>query len=126
MCTAKYKVYGRRQATLIITVTVIIIIIIIISLSFHSGLVDFKRVRVTDQTFLILNSATNVPTKWHIIIIIIIIIFIIIIITIIEFLTSEVWLGNIHLSRDAAINRIRFGGLICSSESFLQLNVCQE
>jgi len=32
---------------------------------------------------------------------------IIIIITIIEFLTSQLWLGNIHLSWDVVINRIR-------------------
>jgi len=42
------------------------------------------------------------------------------------FLTSQVWLGNIHQSCDAAINRIRLSGLICSLESFLQLNMCQE
>ena len=45
---------------------------------------------------------------------------------IIEFLTSQIWLGNIHLSWDAAINRIRLGGLTCSLKSFLQLNMCQE
>jgi hypothetical protein len=61
-----------------------------------------------------------------IIIIIIIIIVIIIIITIIEFLTSQLWMGNIHLSWDLVINRIRLGGLIYSLESFLQLNMCQE
>ena len=33
---------------------------------------------------------------------------------------------NIHLFWDAAINRIRLGGLICSLKSFLQLNMCQE
>ena len=55
------------------------------------------------------------------------IIFIInIIIIIIEFLTSQLWLGNIHLSWDAVINRIRFGGLTCSLKSSLQLNTCQE
>ena len=43
-----------------------------------------------------------------------------------EFLTSQLWLGNIHLSWDVVINRIRLGGLICSSESFLQLNMFQE
>jgi len=37
-----------------------------------------------------------------------------IIIIIIEFFTSQLWLGNIHLSWDAVINRIRLGGLICS------------
>jgi hypothetical protein len=42
------------------------------------------------------------------------------------FFTSKLWLGNFHLSRDAAINRIRLGGLICSLKSFLQLNMCQE
>ena len=56
----------------------------------------------------------------------VIIIIIIIIITIIEFLTSQLWLGNIHLSWDAVINRIRLGGLICSLKSFVQLNMCQE
>ena len=50
----------------------------------------------------------------------------IIIIIIIEFLTSPLWLGNIHLSWDAVINRIKLGGLICSLKSFLQLNMCQE
>ena len=49
-----------------------------------------------------------------------------IIIIIIEFLTSQLWLGNIPLSWDVAINRIRLGGLICSLKSFLQLNMCQE
>ena len=43
-----------------------------------------------------------------------------------EFLTSQRWLGNIHLSWDVVINSIRLGGLICSSKSFLQLNKCQE
>ena len=47
-------------------------------------------------------------------------------ISIIEFLTSQVWLGNIHLSGDVVINRIRLGGLICSLKSFVQLNMCQE
>jgi len=45
---------------------------------------------------------------------------------IIEFLISQLWLGNFHLSWDAVINRIRLGGLICSLKSFLQLNMCQE
>jgi len=53
-------------------------------------------------------------------------IIIITIIIIIEFLTSQLWLGNIPLSWDAVINRIRLGGLICSLKSFLQLNTCQE
>ena len=51
---------------------------------------------------------------------------IVIIIIIIEFLTSQLLLGNIHLSWDVVINRIRLGGLICSLKSFLQLNMCQE
>ena len=42
-----------------------------------------------------------------------------------EFLTSQLWLGNIHLSWDV-INRIRLGGLICSLKIFSQLNMCQE
>jgi len=42
------------------------------------------------------------------------------------FLTSQLWLGNIHLSWDVVINRIRLGGLICSLKSFLQLNTSQE
>jgi len=54
------------------------------------------------------------------------IIIIIIIIIIIELLTSRFWLGNIHLSWDVVIDRIRLGGLICSLKSFLQLNMCQE
>jgi len=49
-----------------------------------------------------------------------------IIIIVIEFFTSQLWLGNIHLSLDVVINRIRLGGLICSLKSFLQLNMCQE
>jgi len=48
------------------------------------------------------------------------------IIIISEFLTSQLWLGNIHLSWDVVISRIRLGGLICSLKSFLQLNMCQE
>jgi len=51
---------------------------------------------------------------------------IIIIIIIIEFLTSQLWLENIHLSWDVVINRIRLCCLICSLKSFLQLNMCQE
>ena len=43
-----------------------------------------------------------------------------------KFFTSQLWLGNIHLSWDVVINRIRLGGLICSLKSFLQLNMCQE
>jgi len=61
--------------------------------------------------------------RWDVMMMIIIIIIIIIII---EFFLSQLWLGNIHLSWDAAINRIRLGGLICSLKSFLQLNMCQE
>ena len=62
----------------------------------------------------------RVSTDWAVII------SLIIIIIIIRFLTSRLWLGNIHLSWDAVINRIRLGGLICSLKSFLQLNMCQE
>ena len=43
-----------------------------------------------------------------------------------EFFTFQLWLGNIHLSWDVVINRIRLGGLICNLKSFLQLNMCQE
>jgi len=43
-----------------------------------------------------------------------------------EFLTSQLRLGNIHLSWDVGINRIRLGGLTCSLKSFLKLNMCQE
>jgi hypothetical protein len=49
-----------------------------------------------------------------------------IIIIIIAFLTSQLQLGNIHLSCDVVISRIRLGGLICSLRSFLQLNMSQE
>ena len=42
------------------------------------------------------------------------------------FFTSQLWLGNIRLSRDVVINRIMLGGLICSLKSFLQLNMCQD
>ena len=58
--------------------------------------------------------------------IIIIITIITIIIFVVEFLTFQLWLGNIHLSWDVVINRIRLGGLICSLKSFLQLNMGQE
>ena len=51
---------------------------------------------------------------------------IIVIIVISEFLTSQLWLRNIHLSLDEVIHRIRLDGLICSSKSFLRLNVYQE
>ena len=51
---------------------------------------------------------------------------IIIIIIIIEFFTFRLWLGNIHLSWDVVINRIRLGGLTCSFKSYLELNMCQE
>ena len=44
-------------------------------------------------------------------------------IIIIEFFTSQLWLGNIHVSWDAVINRIRLGGFMCSLKSFLQLNM---
>jgi len=54
------------------------------------------------------------------------IIIVIIITIILEFLTSQLWLGNIHLSWDVVINRIILGGLICSLKSFLQLNMRQE
>ena len=57
---------------------------------------------------------------------VVIIIIIITIIFVVEFFTSQLWLGNIHLSWDAVINRIRPGGLICSLKSFLQLNMCPE
>ena len=43
-----------------------------------------------------------------------------------NFFNSQLWLGNIHLSWDVVINRIRLGGLICSLKSFLQLKMCQE
>jgi len=66
------------------------------------------------------------PGMLLLLLLIIIIIIIIIINIIIEFLTSQLWLGNIHLSWDVAINRIMLGGLICSLKSFLQLNMCQE
>jgi len=51
---------------------------------------------------------------------------VIIIIIIIEFLTSQLQLGNIHLSWDLVISRIRLRGLVCSLESFLRSNMCQE
>jgi len=38
----------------------------------------------------------------------------IVFITVIEFLISQLSVGNIHLPWDAVINRISFGGLICS------------
>jgi hypothetical protein len=48
-------------------------------------------------------------------------IIIIIVVIIIEFLTSQLWLGNIHLSWDVVINRIRLGGLTCSLKKFLTI-----
>jgi len=48
------------------------------------------------------------------------------IITVIEFLTSQIWLGNIHLSWDLVTNRIMLGVLTHSSDSSIQLNVCRE
>ena len=48
------------------------------------------------------------------------------IIIIIEFLTSQISLGNIHLPWDVVINRIRLDGLICSLKIFLQMNMCRE
>ena len=48
------------------------------------------------------------------------------IIIVIEFFTSQLWLGNIHLSWEVVINTIRLVGPICSLKSFLQLNMCQE
>ena len=47
-------------------------------------------------------------------------------IIIIEFLASQLWLGNIHLSCNLLINSIMLGGLVCSLKRFLQLNMCQE
>jgi len=41
------------------------------------------------------------------------------IIIISKFLTSQLWLGNIHLSCDVVNNRIRLGGLICSLKSII-------
>jgi len=49
-----------------------------------------------------------------------------VIIVIIEFLTSQLWLDNVHLSWDVVINRIRLGGLTCSLKSFSQLKMCEE
>jgi len=57
------------------------------------------------------------PNSW----IILVIIIIIIIIIIIEILTSQVWLGNIHLSWHVVINRIRLGGLIYSLKSLFSI-----
>ena len=59
-----------------------------------------------------------------IIIIIIIIVVVVVVVVVVEFLTSQLWQGNIHVSWDAVINRIRLDGLICSLKSFLQLNMC--
>ena len=68
----------------------------------------------------------NCKSRRFIIIIIIIIVIIIIIIIIIEFITSHLRLGNIHISWNVIINRIRLDSLICNLKSFLQLNMCQE
>jgi hypothetical protein len=48
------------------------------------------------------------------------------IIIIIEFLTSQLHLGNIHLSWDVVINRIRLDYLIYGLKISLQLNMCRE
>jgi len=58
--------------------------------------------------------------------VVVVVVVIVIFIIIIEFFTSQLSLGNIHLSWDVVINRIRLGGRICSLKSFLQLNMCQE
>jgi len=84
----------------------------------HAGGAEIERFCIACSLFGIIKVADSASG------IIIIIITIIIIIS--EFLTSQLWLGNIHLSCDAVINRIRLGGLICSFKRFLQLNMCQE
>ena len=38
-----------------------------------------------------------------------------------EFLTSQLWLGNIHLPWDVVINSIRLGVLICSLKQLLTI-----
>jgi len=48
------------------------------------------------------------------------------IIIIIEFFTSQLQLGNIHLSCDIIIDRNRLDGLIYSLKSSLQLNMFQK
>ena len=45
---------------------------------------------------------------------------------IIEYLRFQRWLGNIRISRDVVLNRIRLDGLICILKSSLHLNICQE
>jgi len=85
----------------------------------HGRLTPPVKTKLTKKLILILILLSINPYKQVIIIIIIIII-------ISECLTSQLCLGNIYLSWDAVINRIRLGGLICSLKSFLQLNMCQE
>ena len=53
-----------------------------------------------------------------VVVVVIVVVIIIIIIIIIKFLTSQLWLGNIHLSWDVVINRIRLGGLTFSLKVF--------
>ena len=60
------------------------------------------------------------------IMIISVIIIIVVVVVVVEFLTSQLCLGNIHPSWDAVINRIMLGDLIYSLKSFLQLNMCEE
>jgi hypothetical protein len=78
------------------------------------------------SSFLVSRSRFCISFIIIIFIIIIIIIVVVVVVITIEFFTSQLWLGNIHLSWDAVINRIRLDGLICSFKSFLQLNMCQE
>jgi len=64
--------------------------------------------------------------SFYIVIIIIIIIIFSFFVIVVEFLTSQLWLGNIHISWDVVISDIRLNGLTCSLKSFLQLNMCEE
>jgi len=64
-------------------------------------------------------------TLFHVVKVVVVVVIVVVII-IFKFLTSQLWLANIHLSWNVVINRIRPSGLICSLKSFLQLNMCQE
>ena len=57
---------------------------------------------------------------------VVIVILLVVVLLLSKCLTSQVWLGNIHLYCDVVINRIRLGTVICILKSSLQLNMCQE
>ena len=133
---------------IIIIIIIIIVVIIIIIISFMEGIYTFipetnyvpreyNFAAILLLLFMVLITLVSVLNllyfyistfrcMWAVPNMAVFCSFIIIIIITIEIFTSQLWLGNIHLSWDAAINSITFGGLICSLKSSLQLNMCQE